>query len=96
VFGTYENGSVKLDAPVDWSEGSRVVVQPTEPEGERIGMREEDWPTDPEGIANLLARMDALEPLELTADDEAGIAAARKAVRDYTIEAVRRQMEQAP
>jgi predicted DNA-binding antitoxin AbrB/MazE fold protein len=92
VFGTYENGSVKLDAPVDWSEGSRVVVQPTEAEDEQIGMREEDWPADPKGIAEWRARFAALEPLEFTAEDEAEIAAARKAVRAVTLDAVRRKM----
>jgi hypothetical protein len=36
--------------------------------------------------------MEALEPLEFTPEDEAEIAAARQAVKDYTIAAVRKQM----
>ena len=27
-----------------------------------VGMREEDWPTTPEGIAALIAKMDQIEP----------------------------------
>jgi hypothetical protein len=34
-------------------------------------MREEDWPTTPEGIAALLARMDQVEPGWLSAEDDA-------------------------
>ena len=34
-------------------------------------MREEDWPTTPEGIAALLKRWDELEPLEMTQEEEA-------------------------
>jgi hypothetical protein len=28
AFGTYSNGRVKLDGPVDWPEGSEVEVTP--------------------------------------------------------------------
>ena len=71
VFGTYENGRVKLDAPVDWSDGSRVVVQPTAADDEQVGMREEDWPTDAQGIAEWRAKFAELEPLEFTPEEEA-------------------------
>jgi hypothetical protein len=37
-------------------------VQPIEGARRTLGMREEDWPTTPEGIAALLARMDQVEP----------------------------------
>ena len=56
------------------------------------GLREEDWPDTPENRAEILRRMEAIEPLELTAEDEAEIAAARAAVREVTLAAVRKQM----
>ncbi len=31
-FGTYENGMVRLDAPILWSNGTRVVVRVAEPD----------------------------------------------------------------
>ena len=46
--------------------GDVHTTQPWEP-----GMREEDWPTTPEGIAALLAHMDQSEPLEMATDEEA-------------------------
>ena len=48
-----------------------------------VGMREEDWPTTPEGIAALLARMDKAEPLEVAAEEEADLAAWRKKQKEY-------------
>ncbi len=89
VHGTFRNGRVELDEPVDWPDGSRVEVSA---ESESIGMREEDWPQTPEGIAALVARMEAFEPLEFTPEEEAEIAAARQAVREVTIAAVRKKM----
>jgi hypothetical protein len=89
VVGTYENGQVNLDAPVEWEPGTRVRVVLEEAS---LGIREEDWPSTPEGIGDLLARMETLEPLELTPDEEAEIEAARADVRRVTLDAVRKQM----
>lgn len=93
INGTYKQGRVTLDGPVDWPDGVRVRIEPS-PEEAHLGLSEADWPNTPEGIAQLLARMDAVEPLELTPEDEAEIAAARAEVKRVTIEAVRRQMEE--
>ncbi len=52
-------------------EGTRVKVLPVEAPQATVGMREEEWPVTPEGIAALLARMDALEPGWLSPEDDA-------------------------
>jgi hypothetical protein len=44
-------------------------------------MREEDWPTTPEGIAALLARMDRVEPGWLSPEDDAAWC---NALREHT------------
>jgi hypothetical protein len=93
ILGTYQRGHVLLDEPVNWPEGSRVVIAPA---NKRKGLTEEEWPDTPEGIAALLANLDAVEPLEFTPEEEAEIAAAREEVRRMTIEAVRKQMGLAP
>ncbi|MBN1346264.1 MAG: NAD-binding protein [Phycisphaerae bacterium] len=36
-LGTYERGVVRLDAPVDWKDGTRVVVSVAEPAGDSNG-----------------------------------------------------------
>ena len=46
------------------------------PEGSR-SLREEDWPDTPEGIARHLSLMDRIEPMDLTAEEEADWESAR-------------------
>ncbi len=86
IEGTYHAGRVDLDKQVDWPEGCRVRV------ALEYGMREEDWPDTPGNREEILRRMEAVEPLELTAEDEAEIAAAHTAMREVTLAAVRKQM----
>jgi hypothetical protein len=69
--GTVKNGQIVLDDPAELPEGSRVEVLPVEAARPTLGMREEDWPTTPEGIAALLARMDQVEPGWLSLEDDA-------------------------
>lgn len=78
IAGTYQNGRIILDAPADWPEGCRVLVEPA-PQEETFGMREEDWPETPEGIAAWLQWYDALEPIARTPREEAEWQAAQKA-----------------
>ena len=68
--GTVKNGQVILDAPTALPEGTRVEILPIDVTRPFIGMREEDWPTTPEGIAALLARMDQVEPGWLSPEDD--------------------------
>ena len=53
-----------LDEPVDGPSGTRVMVVPeivaTEPE---FRLRDEDWPSTPEQIADLLAWFNSREPV---------------------------------
>jgi hypothetical protein len=84
IRGKYTDGKVILDSAADWSDGTEVLVEPAAG-GEQIGIRDEDWPATPEGIAALLARMDHVEPFEMSPDEEADIAAWRQRVKEYTI-----------
>src|SRR6266699_2052071 len=74
--GTVKNGQIVLDGPVPLLEGTRVEVLPIDGQRCSIGMREEDWPTSPEAIAALLARMDQVEPGWLSPEDDAAWRAA--------------------
>lgn len=69
--GTIKNGQIILDFPVALPEGTRVEVLPMNESLPTCGMREEDWPTTPEGIAALVARMDLVEPGWLSPEDDA-------------------------
>lgn len=80
ITGTVKNGLIVLDEPGDLPEGGRVVVQPVE-SAENLGMSESEWQDSPEAIADWIAWYDSLEPLELSAADEAQIKAFRERQR---------------
>lgn len=83
IKGTVRNGQVVLDEPADLPDGARVEVVPAaSPE---YGMREEDYPTTPEGIAALVKRMDAIEPMAFTPEEEADLAEWRKKQKEYEL-----------
>jgi hypothetical protein len=102
VEGVVKEGKIVLDSLPNWPEGSRVIVRPLQrgdangTKGERLlrGMTEDEQGDDPESIAKWLAEYDALEPLRISAEEEADLNAWRKKMREYNVEAVRRQMEE--
>ena len=63
TMGSYRNGCVCPYGPVDWPDGTQVDLEAKPDATEEMGMSEDDWPTTPEGIAEILAKMDAIEPL---------------------------------
>jgi hypothetical protein len=80
--GTIKNGQIVLDDPAELPEGTRVEVLPVQDSRPALGMREEDWPMTPEGIAALLARMDQVEPGWLAREDDAAWQAALRAQKE--------------
>jgi hypothetical protein len=90
LTGVIRDGRVELDAPAPLPDGTRVLIEPAE-RGEGF-IREDDWPTTPEEVEELVRRMETIEPIVLTPEDETRIAAARSAVREATLAAVRQQM----
>lgn len=71
IRGTYRNGRVELTdpPPAEWKDGQEVRVELVAAD-DQIGMREEDWPTTPEGIEALIARMDQMQPFLSPEDEE--------------------------
>jgi len=81
--GVIHKGQVVLPMPVELPDGTEVTVLSNAPT-KTLGLSEEDWPTDPEGIARLAARMSRAEPFETSAEEEADLAAWRRKVTEYT------------
>ena len=92
IRGRVLNGKIELPAPTDWPDGTEVEVRPVE---EAVGLTDEDWPETPEQIEAWLRWYDSLEPLILTPEDEARIAAARKAQREFELATWDEQAEKA-
>jgi hypothetical protein len=82
IRGVMRNGQVILEEPADLPEGTRAEVVPVEAAPTALGMREEDWPTTPEGIAALLARMDQVGPGWLSPEADAPWRAALREQKD--------------
>lgn len=71
IRGTIQDGKVILDAPTDLPNGTRVTLAVPGVDGYvGVGLREEDWPTTPEGVETLAAQMGKVQPF-LTAEEEA-------------------------
>ena len=90
IAGTVRNGVVVPHRALDVAEGTAAEIHIAE--AKPLGMREEDWPDTPEGRAALDAEWAALEPLILTDEELADIAAWRQTMKAFNIEAVRKQM----
>ncbi len=82
IKGTWKNGQIVLGEPVNWPDGCEVLVELVREE-ESLGIREEDWRDTPEAIAEWLRWYDSLEPLAMTAEEEAEWKAALKQQREY-------------
>jgi hypothetical protein len=81
--GTIQHGRVVLPQPADLPDGTGVTVVAHE-HSKMLGIPDGEWPTDPEGIARLLVRMDRVEPFDLTPAEEAEVDGWRQKVKNYT------------
>jgi hypothetical protein len=96
VEGTYRGGNIQLDSLLDLPEGSRVQVAVAVGDAavpkthDQLGLDEATWVDTPENRAALRASMEAYEPLVMTLEEEAEWNATREAVKQYTIEKMKR------
>jgi hypothetical protein len=65
IKATWTNGQILPTEPVNWPEGSELLVEPI-PSSEKIGMDESEWRNDDQSIAEWIAWVDTIEPLALT------------------------------
>src|SRR5262245_7042191 len=92
VKATWTNGQILPGEPVDWPEGSELVVEPVG-DGEKVGLDEADWRDDPTAVADWEAWLRPVEPRVLTDEERSAFAAYEAEVRRHNLEAIRRQME---
>jgi hypothetical protein len=93
VKGTWTNGQIVPDGPVDWREGSRLVIsEESLPELEFL--TEEQQSDDPESVQRWIDDLRAIPPLPMTPEQEADLLTWKQKVKEFNLEAVRRQMEE--
>jgi hypothetical protein len=84
VNATWRNGQVLPGEPVDWPEGSELVIEPV---GATVGLDEAEWRDDPAALADWDAWLRTVEP-RILADEE------RMAFEAYEAEVRRHDLEQ--
>src|SRR3954466_13090712 len=96
IKATWTNGHIVLAEPVDWPEGSQLLVESIEANDAPVGMTEAEWRDDPESIARWIAAVEKIEPLIWAEGEEEEYERYREKSRQFNIEAVRKQMEEMP
>src|SRR5271165_1156560 len=94
IKATVMQGRLELKVPLDWPDGTEVLIEPTMAPLEKIGIDESEWRDDPESLADWEAWIKTIEPFELTPDEAKRIADFAEQMRQYNVEAVRRQMQE--
>jgi hypothetical protein len=92
IKATWTNGQIVPREPVDWPEGSELLVEPVS-SSERIGMDESEWRDDPESIADWIAWVDTIQPMIWAEGEREKYEHYREQCRQFNIEAVRKQMQ---
>jgi hypothetical protein len=93
LSATWKNGQVILDGPADWPEGCKLQVAAISRSEEQTGIPDDQWPRDPQGIAELLERMNQIEPFEMTPEEEADWQAWRGKIKDYELANFEKRIE---
>ena len=94
IKATVMQGRLELKVPLDWADGTEVLIEPTIAPLEKIGIDESEWRDDPESLADWEAWIKTFEPLELTPDEAKRNAEFAQQMRQYNVDAVRRQMQE--
>jgi len=94
IRATWTNGQIVPAEPVDWPEGSQLLVEPIVRNGEKIGITEEEWRDDDDAIADWEAWIGTIEPMIWAEGEREEYERYREEVRQFNIEAVGKQMEQ--
>jgi hypothetical protein len=96
IKATWTNGQILPLEPVDWPEGSELLVEPIVTREEIIGMSEEEWRDDPESIAAWIAAVEKIQPFVWAEGEREEYERYRQESREFNIAAVRKQMEALP
>ena len=91
IKATWTHGQIVLSQPVDWPEGSELLVEPVAT-SEIIGLDESQWQDSPEALADWESWIRTIEPPEYTDEERSELARYREEFRRYNLEAVRKQM----
>ncbi len=78
--GFIRNGRVETAEPINLPDGTELLISV---QNGKSGEDEDGWDASPEGIADWLKWCDSLQPLKITADEQADTDAWLKKINDY-------------
>jgi hypothetical protein len=78
------SGRIMPAEPVDWPEGSELIVEPLATPG-KIGLDEAEWQEDAESLVAWDAWLPTVEPLALSDEERATFECWREEVRKYNM-----------
>jgi hypothetical protein len=93
IKATWKHGQIVPDEPVDWPEGHRLLVQ-EDSFSEIEFMNENEQSDDPMEIQKWIDDLRSIPPLPMTPEEESELMAWRQQVKEFNLEAVRKQMEE--
>jgi len=93
IKATWTNGQILPTEPVNWPDGSQLLVEPLVTRMELNGTNESEWGDDPESIAKWVAAVEKLQPLIWAEGEREAYELYREESRRFNIEAVRGQMD---
>jgi hypothetical protein len=96
IKAIFRDGKPELGVSPDWPDGTEVMIEPTAAPPDKIGVDESEWSDDPASLADWEAWIKMIEPLELTPEEAARMAEFNERMKQYNLEAVRRQMQEEP
>ncbi len=96
IKAVWTNGQIVPVEPVDWPEGSELLVEAIAPSHERVGLTEDELSDDPASIAAWIEAVERIEPPVWAEGEREEYERYREKLRQFDIEAVRKQMEAVP
>jgi hypothetical protein len=95
IEAIWTNGQIVPSEPVDWPEGSKLLVEPL-PAADKAGLTEEEWRDEPEAIADWIAAVKNIQPMVWAEGEREEFERYRKEYREFNLDAVRKQMQAMP
>ena len=95
IKAVWTNGQIVPTGPVDWPEGSQLLVEPIGP-AEKIGLDESEWSDSPEAIADWIAAVEKIEPIVWAEGEEEEYERFREELRQFNIEACASKWKKCP
>ena len=101
ISGEIRDGEVTLHRPIDWPDGTQLLifraaadVESAGTEHFTFGMDESEWPSTPDELQEWIVWCEGLQPLDLTPHEQAAIEAEREQSKRESIAMVKSHWEQ--